>query len=306
LQQGTFFSNVPSFLVVKILFMPNLTRRFVPCAQILPKHFRHNKLTSFQRQLNLYGFQRIAKGTEAGRYYHALFDKNRPDKLSTIKRESRSSLTSGDDQGSDDDSETAPAIEPVAVVVSSAIGGRSGTRSGRVKKVVAGPEDHTAALAMINISRSLSSECLENEIAKCEWSLSPRESPGLQSSTSPSVKHVEFEHVLQQSLSRQSALEEEVVQLKLLVKSMMSRMENMTNIKAEQDHDGEGIFSIEPLTASSASSEDEDDKRPCESDDEYPAKRIKPSISSSSMSSFSVADSECSAQLVTSRDGLEQ
>lgn len=59
------------------------------CNEILPKHFRHNKLTSFQRQLNLYGFQRIPKGAEAGRYRHPLFQRGRPDLLSMIKREPR-------------------------------------------------------------------------------------------------------------------------------------------------------------------------------------------------------------------------
>jgi len=57
--------------------------------QVLPRHFRHSKLTSFQRQLNLYGFQRIVKGTEAGRYQHPLFERGRPELLSGIKRESR-------------------------------------------------------------------------------------------------------------------------------------------------------------------------------------------------------------------------
>ena len=65
------------------------------CNHILPKHFRHNKLTSFQRQLNLYGFQRIAKGAEAGRYRHDLFERGRPDLTAAIKREPRASNNGG-------------------------------------------------------------------------------------------------------------------------------------------------------------------------------------------------------------------
>lgn len=44
------------------------------------------KLTSFQRQLNLYGFRRIAKGPDQGCYFHPKFQCNRRDLLQEVKR----------------------------------------------------------------------------------------------------------------------------------------------------------------------------------------------------------------------------
>jgi len=47
-------------------------------SDVMPKYFNQSRLSSFQRQLNLYGFTRITNGPDAGGYYHELFLQGRP------------------------------------------------------------------------------------------------------------------------------------------------------------------------------------------------------------------------------------
>lgn len=44
-----------------------------------------NKFSSFQRQLNLYGFRKVVKGRESGCYMHPSFLRDRPDLLSEVR-----------------------------------------------------------------------------------------------------------------------------------------------------------------------------------------------------------------------------
>jgi len=57
--------------------------------KVLPRYFRHSKLTSFQRQLNLYGFQRIHVGPLEGAYHHIKFQKGNFSLIASMKRNVR-------------------------------------------------------------------------------------------------------------------------------------------------------------------------------------------------------------------------
>jgi hypothetical protein len=72
-----FFSHGRAFAIHK-------QKRFIN--DIMPRFFRQSKLTSFQRQLNLYGFRRLSQGQDNGGYYHELFLKGRPGLCVNMKR----------------------------------------------------------------------------------------------------------------------------------------------------------------------------------------------------------------------------
>jgi hypothetical protein len=54
--------------------------------EIVPLYFRQSRLSSFKRQLNLYGFELINTGPARGGYYHELFVKERPEHCRRMRR----------------------------------------------------------------------------------------------------------------------------------------------------------------------------------------------------------------------------
>jgi len=66
-------------------FMVRKPKQFT--SEVMGGYFRQSKLTSFQRQLNLYGFRRITQGTDAGAYYHELFLRGRPQLCMRMQRQ---------------------------------------------------------------------------------------------------------------------------------------------------------------------------------------------------------------------------
>jgi hypothetical protein len=58
--------------------------------EIMPKYFTTSRMSSFQRQLNSYGFWRITEGQDKGGYFHDSFLKGRKTLIKKIKRKKTS------------------------------------------------------------------------------------------------------------------------------------------------------------------------------------------------------------------------
>lgn len=58
--------------------------------EIMPEYFTTTRMSSFQRQLNLYGFRRITEGPNKGAYYHEFFQKGKLSWCNRIKRKKNS------------------------------------------------------------------------------------------------------------------------------------------------------------------------------------------------------------------------
>jgi len=77
-------TDVVSFLPHGRAFAVHIPKRFV--SEVMVIFFRQTRITSFQRQLNLYGFQRICHGPDSGAYYHELFLRGRPGLVANMRR----------------------------------------------------------------------------------------------------------------------------------------------------------------------------------------------------------------------------
>ena len=98
-QPAEIISWTPSGLAFMIHDMP----RFV--SEVLQKYFAHQKFSSFQRQLNLYGYRRIEPGGDepAGSYYHPSFRQDGEDLVGEVRRtpQSHRGRGGGRDSGRD-------------------------------------------------------------------------------------------------------------------------------------------------------------------------------------------------------------
>jgi hypothetical protein len=77
-------SDVISFIADGRAFAIHKPEKF--SKEIVPHYFRQSRLSSFKRQLNLYGFELINSGPAKGGYYHKLFIKQQPELCRRMRR----------------------------------------------------------------------------------------------------------------------------------------------------------------------------------------------------------------------------
>lgn len=77
-------SNVISFVSEGRAFAIHNNEVFF--REIVPLYFRQSRLSSFKRQLNLYGFEPVNTGPTRGAYYHELFHRDHPERCRRMRR----------------------------------------------------------------------------------------------------------------------------------------------------------------------------------------------------------------------------
>jgi hypothetical protein len=77
-------TGIISFTPDGLTFLIHKPREFFE--KIVPKYFNQSHLSSFKRQLNLYGFEVIASGASKGAYFHQDFQRMRPQLCRLIHR----------------------------------------------------------------------------------------------------------------------------------------------------------------------------------------------------------------------------
>lgn len=77
-------SDVISFIANGKAFAIHKPDKFFK--EIVPKYFRQSRLSSFKRQLNLYGFELINTGPASGGYRHEMFVKDSPELCRRMRR----------------------------------------------------------------------------------------------------------------------------------------------------------------------------------------------------------------------------
>eukprot|EP00518_Triparma_eleuthera_P013517 CAMPEP_0182475548 /NCGR_PEP_ID=MMETSP1319-20130603/27568_1 /TAXON_ID=172717 /ORGANISM="Bolidomonas pacifica, Strain RCC208" /LENGTH=276 /DNA_ID=CAMNT_0024676547 /DNA_START=8 /DNA_END=838 /DNA_ORIENTATION=+ len=86
-------------------------------AEILSQYFRHNNFSSFQRQLHYFQFR---KESRLWKYSHPLFQRDRPELMSLMKRQSKSTKPKGSGKGgassASPSSSSSPSASPKAPV----------------------------------------------------------------------------------------------------------------------------------------------------------------------------------------------
>ena len=69
-----------------MLFLFRIHEKEVVTTHVMPRYFNAKKMRSFERQLNLWGFQRITCGGDTGAWRHESFVRGHPEYLESIER----------------------------------------------------------------------------------------------------------------------------------------------------------------------------------------------------------------------------